>query len=51
MAQFGWYSFQFVVILLAFWGAKTIEGGQDLGMAPAVVAVFVAWLATGLLAD
>lgn len=48
--QLGWYAFQAVVLLAAFWAARNAVPSDDLGAAPQLVAVFIAWLATGLLA-
>ena len=49
MQKLGWYAFQIVVALLALWWVSTWANINEYGMAPGALAMFIAWLATGLL--
>lgn len=50
MQKLGWYAFQIVVALLALWWVSTWADINAYGMAPGALAMFIAWLTTGLLA-
>ena len=49
MFQFRWLMFQAVVAMLTLYWISTWSDLKDLGLAPGIVSMFVAFLATGLL--
>lgn len=49
MFQARWIAFQIAVAMLTFWWIGTWANLREFGIAPAVVSMFVAFVATGLL--
>ncbi len=48
MSNFAWYGLQIVVATATFIWIGTTFGLEGRGIAPALVAMFVAWLSTGI---
>lgn len=50
LSKLKWLTFQFAVAMLTFYWISTWADVKNLGIAPGIVSVFVAFVATGLLA-